>query len=206
MLRSFIIPKKTKINLSLSSKFLLFPLIASLVLIQNNIFAQDEAELFTAKNAIYAEVGGNSSLYALNYSRIFHQKGRLKISASAGLSMRYTKASEPIYPSFWSPSLSSEITAFLGKSRHHVEFGTGFLTSQNRDFIFDTNYQNNIREQVYWDQFITGRIGYRYQKPDGGFFFRAGYTPVLVFYKSEGADNGAEFYPVRFGISAGISF
>ena len=181
-------------------------IIIFLLLIQNNVFAQNEPELFTAKNAVYAEFGGNSGFYSLNYSRIFHQKGKLKISGSAGFSMLYTSASEPIHPSFWSPLFSTEITAFMGKSKHHLEFGTGFYSYQDRDFIFDEDYQNNIREQVYWDQFITGRIGYRYQKPEGGFFFRAGYTPMLGFFNSEAAEKPVKFYPLGVGIGLGISF
>ncbi|MGM0947022.1 MAG: hypothetical protein ACQEW9_17745 [Bacteroidota bacterium] len=37
--------------------------------------AQTELGTFTAKKAVYLEVGGSSGRYAVNYSKIFHQKG-----------------------------------------------------------------------------------------------------------------------------------
>ncbi|SDD84877.1 hypothetical protein SAMN04488104_10792 [Algoriphagus faecimaris] len=49
--------------------------------------AQTEPGTLTAKKAVYFEFGGSSGRYAVNYSKIFHQKGKLKLSASAGFSM-----------------------------------------------------------------------------------------------------------------------
>lgn len=87
---------KTKINLHpsfLSVKVVVF--IFSVILFQKNAIAQGEdqsesnTEIFTAKHAIYGELGGTSSGYGINYSFIFHQKERFKYSAGAGFSMRY---------------------------------------------------------------------------------------------------------------------
>lgn len=49
-----------KSNMSLSNKFLHFSIMALFVFSQNKVFAQTEAEIFTAKNLIYAEFAGNS--------------------------------------------------------------------------------------------------------------------------------------------------
>ncbi|SFG39645.1 hypothetical protein SAMN04487988_103238 [Algoriphagus hitonicola] len=49
--------------------------------------AQTEPGAFTAKKGVYFEVGGSSGFYAINYSKIFHQKGKLKLNASAGFSI-----------------------------------------------------------------------------------------------------------------------
>ena len=43
----------------------------------NQVAAQEKAEVFTAKNVVYAELLGNAGLYAVNYGRIFYQKERL---------------------------------------------------------------------------------------------------------------------------------
>ncbi|SHN19598.1 hypothetical protein SAMN04488057_11023 [Cyclobacterium lianum] len=67
-------------------KMRLFLLLLTLAFVVEG-FPQTEAEAFTAKNAVYAELGGNAGRYAANYARIFHQKGKLKLSASAGFSM-----------------------------------------------------------------------------------------------------------------------
>ena len=36
--------------------------------------AQDPVPPFTAKNAVFLELGGNGLLYSLNYERMFYQK------------------------------------------------------------------------------------------------------------------------------------
>src|SRR5690554_6649728 len=59
-------------------------------------YAQTDAELFTAKNAVYVELGSNAGWYAASYGRIFHQKGMLKLSASAGFSIwRHNRSDQP---------------------------------------------------------------------------------------------------------------
>lgn len=80
------------------------------------------------------------------------------------------------------------------------------FTLRNRTYIFDEDFSNNIREQIHWDQFIVGRIGYRYQKSAGGFFFRAGYTPMVEFNNSDTVYNGISLIPFGLGISLGMSF
>ncbi len=189
-----------------SYKSLLFSLIALFLFSQNKAAAQTESEIFTAKNSIHVELAGNSYGYALNYGRIFYQKDRLKISASAGFSLRYRRASEPIRPAYLVPVFPAEITAFWGKSKGHLEFGIGFLTYRERRYIFDKDFPRNIREQPYWGKTIVPRIGYRYQKSAGGFFFRAGYTPTFGFERYEGAEKKVIFNPYGIGLSLGWSF
>jgi hypothetical protein len=172
----------------------------------NTAFGQADAEIFTAKNAVFIELLGNSGGYGLNYGRIFHQKNRMKISGSVGFSAVYQKPIELVHSSYWIPVFASEATAFIGKSRHHLEFGAGFFTFQDRDFIFDTSVPGNHREESHWDLTINARIGYRYQKPEGGFFFRAGYTPMVSFFNSERAEKPVDFFPIGVGISLGVSF
>ena len=178
--------------------------------VQNKLLAQSEtvtkAEIFTAKNSLHAEFLLPSLNYALNYGRIFYQKEKLKISASAGFSLLYQKADEPIHQAYWVPGYLAEITAFLGKSKHHLEFGIGFYTYREKRFIFDEDFPRNIREEPYWGKTILPRIGYRYQKPAGGFFFRAGYTPSIGFESIDESADGVNFIPFGAGISLGISF
>jgi hypothetical protein len=181
---------------------------------QNKLLAQVEketkteksAEIFTAKNSIYGELGGTSNGYAISYGFIFHQKERLKYSASAGFSMRYQNEILRVSSGFLIPSFSTEITALWGKSKGHLEFGTGFVAYRNKQFIFDKDFPGNRRERQYWNKTIVPRIGYRYQKPDGGLFFRAAYTPWIDFNKFEGAKHKVKFFPFGIGLSLGWSF
>jgi hypothetical protein len=60
-------------------------------------------------------LGGTSDGYAINYGFIFHQKERLKYSASSGFSMRYQNEDVRVSSDFLIPSFSTEITALWGK-------------------------------------------------------------------------------------------
>jgi hypothetical protein len=91
-------------------------------------FAQNEPQIFEAKNAVYLEFGGASGRYAVNYSRIIHQKGKLKLNASAGFSLwrnTYTIGLRGPEKTTWLPAIPIEFTAFWGKSNHHIELGIG---------------------------------------------------------------------------------
>ncbi len=132
--------------------------------------AQEQAETFTAKNSIFVDLGANPLQYAVSYGRIIHQNNKLKIAGSVGFSLRYRQPSEPIHSGYLIPVIPAEITAFLGRDKHHFEFGAGFFTILNRRFVLDPDQAGELQEKTYWDRFVMARIGYRYQKPDGGFF------------------------------------
>ncbi len=162
--------------------------------------AQTEAEKFTAKHSVYLEVGGNAFRYAFNYGRIIHQKGKLKLNASAGFSMLHHRLNSK---TTWLPLVPVEISAFYGKSNHHLELGMGVTSYLTRILAFDSETFETI-DKVVFDAAIPLRIGYRFQKPEGGFFFRVGYTPVINF--PTGGRGGWGFDPYWAGISFGKSF
>jgi hypothetical protein len=168
--------------------------------------AQTEAELFTAKNMVFAEAGGNAVRYAASYGRIFHQKGMLKLSGSAGFSMWYFNTSERYYntsrTTYWLPAFPLEISAFLGRSKHHLEIGTGITPNLAVTARRDPS-TSRFRDKVALGANVPIRVGYRYQKPEGGFFFRVGYTPSFWLRGSEG---NIMFDPIWAGISLGMSF
>ncbi|PSL04876.1 hypothetical protein [Cecembia rubra] len=173
----------------------------------NQVAAQKEAEMITAKNVVYAEFLGNAGLYAVNYGRILYQKDRLKLSGSVGFSIIPIEGFEPFYPNSWSPLIPVEFSAFWGKSRHHLELGTGCFVFQDRKYLFDPEFPpTNVREVEYWYTSVIMRIGYRYQKPEGGFFFRAGYTPRVDITSFEFAEEQVRFIPFSIGVSLGKSF
>jgi len=168
---------------------------------------QTKSEEFTAKNAVYLEVGGNAGRYAASYARIFHQNGMLKLSASAGFSMWRDDRSElPYYTSktiHWLPTLPLEFSALFGRSSHHLELGTGITTYLT---VIGRRDQatSQFRDKVTLDAVIPLRVGYRYQKPEGGFFFRVGYTPYIsIDFNNEGY---RKLFPLWAGISLGKSF
>jgi len=164
-------------------------------------FAQTKAETFTAKNAVYLELGGSSGRYAVNYSKIFHQKGKLKLNASAGFSMWRNKIKD--FKTIWLPVIPLEVTALYGKSNHHLELGFGFTSYLSR--TLDINSETfEFSDKVVFGAYIPLRIGYRYQKPEGGFFFRVGYTPIIDVPVRAG--KSWSFNPYWAGVSFGKSF
>jgi hypothetical protein len=167
--------------------------------------AQTEAEVFTAKNVVFAELGGNAGRYAVSYGRIFHQKGMLKLSGSAGFSMwhHYSTAVPASRSTYWLPAIPLEISAFLGKSKHHLEIGAGILSLLELSPIVDID-NSRISEEIGLRSIVPVRIGYRYQKPEGGFFLRIGYTPYFTFPGSP--DGNIIFHPILAGLSLGKSF
>lgn len=179
-------------------KLILFLSIIILILgFQNHASAQEDAEIFTAKNSIYAELGGSSILYGVNYGRILNQKGKFKLSGSAGFSYIQQATNH------WTPMIPVELTVLFGKTRHNLEFGAGttLFTSQQISLNPDSN---TLQEKVSFEALIPFRLGYRYQKPEGGFFFRISYTPGFNLNLS--SKDAAIFEPIWGGISLGKSF
>ncbi|WP_297338590.1 hypothetical protein [Algoriphagus sp.] len=69
------------------SKFILFGFSLVLLISSQSIFAQTEAETFTAKKAVYLDLGGNAGQYAITFGKLFYQKGAIKMMGSVGFSL-----------------------------------------------------------------------------------------------------------------------
>ena len=67
----------------------------------------------------------------------------------------------------WLPAVPLEISAFYGKSNHHLELGMGVNSYLDRSKAFDSETFETIDKEVFF-AFIPLRIGYRFQKPEGG--------------------------------------
>ncbi|SHM32294.1 hypothetical protein SAMN04488057_10170 [Cyclobacterium lianum] len=186
--------------MNLKHKYLFFFVLFLIVAISFRGTAQTEDVKFTAKQAVYLEVGGNAGRYAINYGRIIHQKGKLKLNASAGFSMFHDRLNAK---TTWLPVVPVEISALYGKSNHHLELGMGVTSYLTRRLGFDSETFQTT-DKVVFDAGIPLRIGYRYQKPEGGFFFRAGYTPIINF--PTGGGEEWSFEPRFAGLSIGKSF
>lgn len=186
------------------SKSILVAALLVLLTLSFQACAQEEVQTFTVRNAFYAEFGGNSGPYAINYSRIIHQKEKLKLNLSAGFSMLPNKIDfQSITNRKWLPVMPLEFSAFWGKSNHHLELGIGITSYLDRGLALDLDTYE-VSDKVVFSAFIPLRIGYRYQKPGGGFFYRVAYTPLIDLPVS-GRENW-DFLPIFAGISFGRSF
>ncbi|WP_439490000.1 hypothetical protein [Algoriphagus sp.] len=166
--------------------------------------AQEEVQTFMARNALYVEFGGNSGPYSINYSRIIHQKDKLKLNVSSGFSMVPNKVDfQSISNRKWLPVVPLEFSAFWGKSNHHLELGIGITSYLDRGLEMDLE-TFEVSDKVFFSAFIPLRVGYRYQKPTGGIFYRVAYTPLMQMPIS-GRDSW-EFLPIFAALSIGKSF
>ncbi len=168
--------------------------------ISYNTSAQTEPETFTAKNAVYLDLGGNSGQYALTYGRIIHQKGALKVVGSVGFALWADRVDGS---TVFVPAVPLEVSGLLGKGNHHLELGLGLTPHLARSLDFNSETLE-LEDKLVLNTLIPLRIGYRYQKPEGGFFFRVGYTPFFKVFA--GGREDWVFTPIFAGVSFGKSF
>lgn len=150
------------------------------------------------KNAAFVELGGNGFLNSINYDRLFTLKDSL-IKASFRIGVGLYKTDESSGSSVVKV-LPLEINFMLGRTKNYFEFGIGYTPS----FGYRTYRKDSlIYATKNFDFNIVGRMGYRYQKPEGVIFFRIGATPII--YHDYFNDGRLKIAPWG-GISAGISF
>jgi len=154
-------------------------LILSTLLVVPSAIAQE------ARNAVHFELGGNAVAPSINYERRLNERwyGRIGGSLIEGESSSGDSARTFIVPLTVS-------TVNRPASNHHLELGGGVtIAAGDRQDLFDSAGD----EGGFSTLFVTGIVGYRYQKPAGGFQFRAVFTPVI------GAGDFLPWAGVSFG-------
>ena len=151
-------------------------------------FAVD-ASAQEARNAAYVELGGSAIVLSANYERRFAPQwyGRIGLSVVTSESESTGDTDTTLVV----PLTASYLTR--PASNHHFEAGGGItIAGGDRQDLFDSaDTEGDFSTAV-----ITGIAGYRYQPPDGGFVFRAVFTPVA---------GGGDFLP-WFGVSFGYAW
>ena len=140
------------------------------------------------KNSFQIELGGHGLVYSINYERILFNAQHFKTAAQIGFS--YYPPSTGVRD-IWMPVCINELYS-LGN--HHIEGGVGYVVI--REAIRDAE---NNPDEWFWSGVFTGRIGYRYQKPEGHLVLRAGFTPFMEH------GTAHEFHPSG-GVAVGYSF
>lgn len=153
--------------------FIVFCLLTIPVLPQNEI---NNNSAFLKKNSINVEIGGYTGVGAIFYERVIFNSQNFKTTAQIGYGLGGI------------PVIIHELISF---SNNHLEFGLGILFPE----LPTLNINDNSKP------FMTGRLGYRYQKPDGSFIFRIGLLPII-------SDDDYGFYinNTRILLWPGISF
>lgn len=128
-----------------------------------------------ARNAAYFEIGGSAGAASLNYERQL----RGPWYGRAGLEFVTSESSEGASArTFVVPLTVSWVSR--PRSNHHLEAGGGVTIGfgDRQDLFFENSDQTEKFSQV----FLTGILGYRYQKPGSGFQFRSVFTPLTDFH------------------------
>lgn len=163
----------------------------------------------TKRNTIYLELLGQGGIYSVSGDRLFRIDKRVKTSVSLGVT---------IFTNFNSNSFFGIPVSYnflFGKKSSHLELGAGLSA-----MVSTSNYLQYPKVGLpyygvvknYFLSF-TPKIGYRYQKQKGGFFFRATFSPLItVFAYTTGSlyDDGIFYFSNDKGfgnsIWAGVSF
>ena len=150
--------------------------------------AAQEVQPPLARNAVYVELLGNGLFYSVNYDRLLTPK----VAGRVGLMFATAEDDEGDSGTF---AIVPLMGSYLwGDGNSHFETGIGLaVATANFDFEggFDLD-ESGSTTGVYG----TGVLGYRYQRPGGGFLFRVGLTPVFTTN---------DFAP-WFGLSFGYAF
>jgi hypothetical protein len=163
------------------------------------IFGQEKEKSsfkFDNKNSVQLDLGGHGMFYSLNYERIIFNGERFKTAAQVGCSFYPPSWG---YIELWMPVGINEI--FTLKNNHHIELGVGVVPTRS-----PSPEMEMYDSYSPWSSFLSARLGYRYQKPDGKFLFRAGFTPLLEGHLGNlGRSISSGLHPL-LGVSFGYSF
>lgn len=188
--------------------------------------AQETAQPIIKRNTVYFEVFGQGLYDAFSFDRLYRVDKKVKSSFSAGLT---------IIPSGELLVLATPISYnyIFGSKNHHLELGLGFTPMylrmgniQAAHYYYDAAGNLLVHEyighrtEIY--TYFTPKIGYRFQKAEGGFFMRVTLTPPVAGINKIGSTKGelydqgwgdsyeyfrnAAFFPYRAFPWAGVSF
>jgi hypothetical protein len=149
---------------------------ASLLFLASSALAQ-------SRNAAYGELLGNGLLFSANYERRFTDV----VAGRIGFAYVTTEDDDGDEDQAVAvPLMVNYINRPL--SNHHFEAGLGTVVVAGNGSGWASDLDENFSGAVG-----TATIGYRYQKPSGGFVFRAGLTPMF--------DSGtiAPWFGISFG-------
>jgi hypothetical protein len=141
--------------------------------------AAEAVPVRSARNSIFLELGGNGLVYTINYDRVVSESFSIRVglgymaggvtSSSGGetASVKVSAMGIPLMANY-----------LLGSANHKLELGGGLTL-----FRFTGSGSSSLGAEASVSGIFpvgTAVIGYRYVPADGGFTFRAGFTPILT--------------------------
>jgi hypothetical protein len=152
-----------------------------------------------SKNSVYIEFLGNCLYGSINYDRIFYHKNINELSFHIGL-YPYIRRSFA--------TATTELSYLIGRKNH---FSTALGISYMHGLYAEGPLIGNGEHEIIGGGYIVfiPRIGYRYQRPNGGVFFRidVGISfKSLKLYNYYGSSMPLEAKQFNAGISIGYTF
>jgi hypothetical protein len=141
--------------------------------------AQKMDNVSPARNSIYLEVYGQGFYNAISFDRLYRLDKKIRSSLSAGLTLVPYLTHK--YDHLFVIGIPVSYNWLFGKRKNHLELGMGLTWSRRTNY--DWNEPSNVELRTINCLYFTPKIGYRYQNPKGGFFFRATLDPIFVLYK-----------------------
>lgn len=128
------------------------------------------------KNTVYAEILGNAAGLSITHDRIVFRKNNISLSLCLGVGMVPSNLingalNNGVKPNYLVYGIPISTNLFWGRKNNHLETGLGLTYQQGMTGIGE-KYSKTI--------FAVARIGYRYQKEGGGFFWKIGLTPFFA--------------------------
>jgi hypothetical protein len=188
----------------------------------SNVVGQSKAKNdtpFAKRNSLQLNALVGSAITGIGYQRLLYQSNRHKLFGTVNYVVSATNGSRAPF-NFrreWSHGFSTAIDYSISIGRktgnHHFDMGVNYTCAWSQ-ILYGTlntrnsNGQDNLVEDISWgtlnQQFLFPRIGYRYQKPQGGFTWQGGiypfyydaagvYRPRLVFFPLPHASIGWSF-------------
>ena len=153
-----------------------------------------------AKNAFFLDLFGIGGIFGINYERRIFRYKQFAMGIQTGISWYELYD----FNNRFNPDLifPFSFNAYYGYI-HHLEVGAGPTLS-----LMVKAHPTKFTPAR--DLLVNGHftVGYRYQKPDGGFLFRIGYTPVFQVFRISHTLFYSEKRTLRHwgSVSVGYSF
>jgi len=137
------------------------------IFISSHTEAQNTTSTELSKTNLYIDLGGGFSrgLSSLNFEGSIFSSEKLTLYGRGGIGGGGINETE-------GPGILGAITMLTGKGNNHVEINGGTFIGRNSD----------VKDELFFMPIAD--LGYRYQKPEGGFIFKA----------------SAGFLGIRFGL------
>jgi hypothetical protein len=143
--------------------------------LMNVLSVEGQSSLNSTKTNLYFEIGG-AGFTSINIERQRQIAKEVKVYARAGLGFYPSKLGIFGQQTELSGVLPIMLGFNFGKGNASLETGFGLTLGLDDSRDVNGGKSNTIK----W---IDGTIGFRYQRPDRKFLFRAGYTPWITFSK-----------------------